>query len=241
MVQRNDAVVGAESGHTDSDYEAALERLREYRERVTVADREADRDSLARAADLRMVYGRKRWLEEMPAPKRTHFRGRPIVADSVSRFAQWVTSHPERAGGYRRSHVYRFLDASEVARIIVPGGDVCLLPTTSEYALRPLVKLLKEKRADEIPAVWDRALRLAEGGGIDNLTVKRALNEHEIAAGRRGRTRRQQTRIATRRASKDLILREFQQLIREGQRETAYEALEEQAALYKAAEVEAGG
>jgi hypothetical protein len=161
----------------DAEYQARIERLRGYREQLNRADQQADTGSLDRAADLAAIYADKRWVDELPAPKRTSFRGRPVDPEGRSRFATWVKGQLDLQPRY----AYYLLNANELA------GIVCTRvhenrPTTAG-PLRPLYKLLKDKRGEQAVDIWRRAVQLAEGGTPTAAQVKKALADHDKAMG----------------------------------------------------------
>jgi hypothetical protein len=160
----------------DTDYQARVERLRGYREQLDRADQQADTGSLDRAADLAAIYADKRWVDELPAPKKTHHRGRPVEPDSLSRFAKWAKERLD----LQPRHCYQLHRASEVATYLRAAQ---LNPGGSEYVLRPLSKLLKDKRGDQAPDVWRRAVQLAEGEPLTNTHLRKALADHDKAMG----------------------------------------------------------
>lgn len=200
----------AETDRLDDDaYERAIVELRAYREQLDRADKQADAGSLDRAAVLAAIFVDKRWVDEVPAPKKTHFRGRPVVADSRSRFAKWVM---ERVGLQPR-HCYQLLNANTVANSL-RGAHIN--PGASEWALRPLSKLLRDERSDEIEAVWRRAVELADGESLTSAHVRQALRDHDKAT---GRTPTNRTAAYYQRTVKDArakILREFNWILEHG-------------------------
>jgi hypothetical protein len=167
--------------HTDDARQARLERLRAFRKQMDQADRDADAGSLDRAADMAEEFDQKEWVKELPGVTKTHYRGQPIKVDGLSRFAGWAKVNI----GYRPAHVYRLIRADEVHRIIFSSGE-SIPEGTGEAALRPLSKLLnhKDKRPDEIPQVWRRALQLSADDVPTEKQVGNALRAHDTATGR---------------------------------------------------------
>lgn len=164
----------------DSEYEAALERLRSYRSQLDQADQHADAGSLERAADLAAIYADKRWVAEMNERhpiKRWVNRGRPVDPEGRSRFAKWVMEeaelHPTRS--------YQLLNANVLVGIL--ETRVSKIHKASEKVLRPLRKLLAQDRADQAEAVWRRAVQLAEGEVPTAAQVKKALADHDRELG----------------------------------------------------------
>lgn len=161
----------------DEEYQAAVDRLRSYVLQLEQAEAQSDAGSLERAADLARIYADKRWVDELPAPSRTSFRGRPVEPDSRSRFAKWVVANV----GLNASYSYRLLNAHELARIILPAAKE--IPPTSAWSLRPLYKLLRDHRGDQAPAIWRRAVELADAGVPTVAHVRKALADHDRALG----------------------------------------------------------
>jgi hypothetical protein len=157
--------------------QARLQRLRAFREQMERADREADAGSLERATDIAAEFAEKEWVKELPEVTKTHYRGQPIKADGLSRFAGWAKA----TIGYRPAHVYRLIRADEVRRIIFSSGE-SIPAGVGENSLRPLSKLLKDKRDSEIPQVWHRALQTA--AVPTHKQVGNALRAHDTATGR---------------------------------------------------------
>lgn len=174
----------------DADYEATLERLRSYVEQLEQAkehrgqaDRTADANSLERAADLARVFTDKRWVDEVPYPKRRPGR-RGVKPDSREQFFKWVKDHVKsrRTGRpLERSQSQRLLNADEVGRLFAPTGDMgAKYPGLTERAIRPLTKL-QAGRSDEIPEVWRRVLQLADGEPPTSSHIAKALADHDKA------------------------------------------------------------
>lgn len=161
----------------DGEYQARVERLRAYREQLDQADQQADTGSLDRAADLAAIYADKRWVDELPAPKKTSFRGRPIEPDSRSRFARWAKERLDLQPRY----AYFLLNAHELSGVICTA--VQINRPASARSLRPLYKLLKDKRGEQAVDIWRRALELADGGTPSAAHVKKALADHDKAMG----------------------------------------------------------
>lgn len=175
----------------DAEFEEILDRLRDYVEQLEEASQhrgQANRlaeaaGSLQVAADMARLYAAEaRWVPEIKAtlqPKKG--RGRPVNPRSRDSFFKWakgkITSR-KTGKGLEHSQSDRLLRANEVARIISPMGDG--IRGVTERALRPLYELLAV-RAAEIPAVWQRALKKADGQTPTNSHVKKALKEHNEA------------------------------------------------------------
>lgn len=159
---------------TDTEHEAALARLQEFADQQRGADELADNGSMDRAADLMLLYeardeeGQRRWVKDLPAPKATRHRGRPVDPESFSRFTRWVRDvKGVKLGGV---YQYRLRDAHQIAANYFASGKL-----NSEAAARPLKWLIKHEYADQIPDVWRHAEELASGTSPDQSTVRRAL------------------------------------------------------------------
>jgi hypothetical protein len=168
------AVMEAPTDQLDqAEYEATLERLRSYRLQLDQADRQADQGSLDRAEDLARIFEDRRWAAELPPPKKSHFK--PVDPYSRSRFATWVKAKLD----YQPAHSYRLLNADDLRRVISPTGEL----TAGERVLRSLSPLLRKGREREVPAIWQRAVNLANGGTPTNAHVRQALADHNKATG----------------------------------------------------------
>lgn len=160
----------------DEDYAAALARVSEYRAQLARADGEADRGSLARAADLQYLYDQMRWVDELPPPLHKVWRGRPVDPQSWNRFAKWVlqvTGLGERYTAYlHRAH--------DTVRII---GTVVQInrDEVGERALRPLARLRTAGYGDRIPEVYKNAVALAEGRPVTSADTRQAVNDYLAA------------------------------------------------------------
>lgn len=141
---------------TDTEYQAALERVRAYREQLNEADRRTDQGSLDRARDLELLYQEMRWVDELPAPKNKVWRGRSVDPRSRNRFATWVLQQT----GLVPSRVRQLHLAEETVGILVTA--VTVIPD-GEWALRPLRRLDRQGYGDHLIDVYKRALELAEG------------------------------------------------------------------------------
>jgi hypothetical protein len=152
------------------DYEAALARIAAYREQLERADKQADQNSLDRAADLELIYQEMRWVDEMPAPKHQVWRGRPVDPRSRNRFATWVLQQtglkPSRVAQLHRAHdlVSNYLHNVQV----IPNG---------EGPLRPFERLRRAGYGDRIPEVYKMALQLAEGRPPTSAETKQAVRD----------------------------------------------------------------
>jgi len=175
----------------DFEYEAGLQRLRNYVEQLERADKDAEKGSLQRAADLAAIYEDKRWIEDLPKPapprRPHHFR---IVEDSRERFAkEWVKEYvtsPTTGNPLTKDAAKHLLTAEIDVRRNVVARATTLPESIGIKALRPLAKLVKDGRADQLPDVWKRAVKLAEAEGQEapgQILVRRALADHNKALG----------------------------------------------------------
>ncbi len=101
--------------------ELCLERLRDYCELLQKAVRTADRDSLARAADLAALYADTAWVLDMPTPKRTSLRGRPV--DPKSRSVS--PPGPGSARGWQRARFTSSSGPTRSSRIVYAARKQC--------------------------------------------------------------------------------------------------------------------
>ena len=155
---------------TQEGYQAALDRLRDYRKQLQGADRQADRNSLDRARDLELLYRAMQWVDEIPAPKHQVWRGRPVDPRSRNRFASWIV----QTTGLRPSTVRKLHAADEIAGIIVPSGTV--IPG-GEWALRPFMRLRRAGYEDHIIDVYRAAVQLADGDTPGYAETDRAVRD----------------------------------------------------------------
>lgn len=148
-----------------------LKVVGDYADQIAAADQTANRDTMAVAEAMDAMYESREWvaewLEQKPEPRRPTSRWQ---ADSRNRFAQWQAWKLEQAG--RKTvpgpHVYRLTYAAEVVRRIpnLPAGSL-----RSEFAIRPLDWLRKNRYEDRTPDVWAIAVELA-GGMPSQVTAK---------------------------------------------------------------------
>jgi hypothetical protein len=149
----------------------AVERIKAYREQIEGADKQADRNSLDRAADLELIYQSMTWVEDLPAPKHKVWRGRPVDPKSRNRFAGWVLQQT----GLSPSRVTRLHSAHEVAAIISAPGTV--IRPQSERSLRSFARLRRAGYGDRIPDVYQEAVKLAAGAAPGSTETRRAVSE----------------------------------------------------------------
>jgi hypothetical protein len=152
-----------------SDRDDILDRLRQFARQQHDATAAADRDTLARAADIVALYEDKSWVGEMPAPKRGAVRSRPVDPESFSRFTKWLGERVPIRG----ATAYRLRDAHETVRTYFANGE---FSPTSESVVRPLKWFKKNDYGDRIPEVWSIACDLA-GGTPDAPAVRKAISQ----------------------------------------------------------------
>ena len=156
-----------------SDYEAALDRVRAYAQKIRDGETAADQESLDRAADLALIYEDKRWVQELAdegkAPKTKVFRGRPVDPESRNRFASWVLTHE----GLSPSYTKRLLHAQDWRSNYGAPGAV-----NTERAIRPLYALERRGRGSSTPEVLARAQELAgDGEPVTSAHTRKAVSE----------------------------------------------------------------
>jgi hypothetical protein len=152
------------------EYAAALARIAAYREQLERADRQADQNSLDRAADLEVIYQAMHWVDEMPAPVHKVWRGRPVDPRSRNRFATWVLQQT----GLKSTQVGQLHRAHELIGIISAAASV--IPD-GEYALRPFARLRKAGYGDRIPEVYKMAVQLADGHAPTSAETRQAVRD----------------------------------------------------------------
>lgn len=183
----------------DAEYDAAIERLRRYvaqldeaKAHTAQAGQRREAGSLHRAADLMALYKDGRWVDQMPAPKKQ--RGRREKPDSPERFTKWAEQHvsnPTTGSSLKRTTGLKMLDAEEVRRILsTPLEEIPESVGLTTFG--PLISLVKEKRAHDVPEVWRRALQLADGQHPGPATIKKARSDHDKAIGFTGQKAKQQ-------------------------------------------------
>lgn len=160
-----------------------LDEIAIYADRLADSDRLADTGSMAAAEALAELYEKREWvdewLEQHPIRERTaYIGGRPPQPDSRNRFSQWLVwkEDQRQRRAVKSRTTYQLLNAYEVQ------GYLRTAQITSEFTIRPLDWLRKQKLTDHLPAVWDRAVELA--GSPDVVTsahTRQALNEWKTA------------------------------------------------------------
>lgn len=149
--------------------EELLDEVAAYADRLADSDKLADKGSMATAEALAELYEKRGWVEEWLTQKpikekRSYIGGRPEDPEGRNRFSQWLVWKQEqrRKRSLRSAQTYRLLTAQEVKGYL-SSGEI-----TSEFTLRPLYWLRKNRYADRIPEVWKRAIELA--GSADAVT-----------------------------------------------------------------------
>jgi hypothetical protein len=148
---------------------AVIERLRAYRRQLVVADANADKGSLERAADLVELYEDedRLWQEEL-GPVVQKRRGRPIDPESFDRFAKWAAD----VTGLDRTRIHQLHAALGVADLF--RDAVTGIQPIGEWSIRPLVAFRKKEGDDATITVWREACS-DRGAAADQGEVKRAI------------------------------------------------------------------
>lgn len=203
---------------SQQDYDAALARVAAYREQLQRADRQADQNSLDRARDLELLYQAMRWVDEVPAPKNTVWRGRPVDPRSRNRFAGWMLQKT----GLNPSTVRKLHGAYEIVDELNSCYGVTLNPTGAE-ATRPLQRLRRAGYGHRIGDVYKNAIQLAEGQQPTSAETRQAVRDF-LAQFSRAERRTQDIKNKWQR-KRDLIKRQFTELLDDGQLATAQDTL----------------
>lgn len=160
----------SETEIAQTEYTAALDRIRDYKKQIEGADRQADQNSLDRARDLELLYQSMRWVDELPAPKHQVWRGRPVDPRSRNRFATWVL----QTTGLSTSYTKRFAVAID---LLDSSDTVTKNPPTGEGALRPLQRLRRAGYGEHVNDVYGRAVELAEGRPVTVAETRQAVRD----------------------------------------------------------------
>lgn len=156
------------------DIEAALARLRAYSDKIKTVMADAERGSMAAAADLALVYEAREWVKDLPPIKVAHRRGQPVKADSITRFAEWINEHPEAVGDvWSRAHINGLLSSHQIASEYLVDSTIY-----SEQAIRPLRRFMKDRQA-ELPDIARRIRQITDGGPVVANAVKLAIHDHQ--------------------------------------------------------------
>jgi hypothetical protein len=189
-----------------TDRDTLLKRLQVFAEQQDAAVKSADRDTLARAADLVALYEDKSWVGEIPPPKRSAIRSRPVDPESFSRFTKWLAERVPIRG----STAYRLRDAHEMVRTYFANGE---FSPTSESVVRPLKWFRKNDYENRIPEVWSLAVELAGGRTPDAPTVRRAISKWKVDNLSKSEQKTSQTRSV--KAREDRWVEEARRLMHE--------------------------
>lgn len=152
----------------DKERQVILGRLEAFVEQQHGADDLADHGSLERAADVMALYEDRHWVSELPPPKATRHRGRPVDPESFSRFTKWLAEKVPLAG----RTAYQLRDAYELNTNYLRQAQI---NPAGERALRPLKWLTRHDYADRVSEVWELACELAGNRSPDGPTVRRAV------------------------------------------------------------------
>lgn len=155
--------------NADLDRDAALARLRDFAAQQKGAEREADRGSLERAADVVALYEDRRWVDEMDPPKPRRGRARPTDPESFSRFTKWLAERAE----LKSRQAYYLRDADDLVTTSLHSVQIS---PTGAFVVRPLKWMRKNDYGDHIPEVWSIACDMAKGTP-DEPTVRKALSK----------------------------------------------------------------
>lgn len=159
-----------------AERERLLDSIADYAARLQNAEKIADADSLAKAADLAELYEEGSWIDEWQEvkPAKKDALGR-VDPKSRNRFAAWLVWAEEQRGkpAPKTNFTHKLLKANDIASRLY---GVQTEPT-SEFAIRPLTWLEKAKYGDRIPEVWARAVELADGGPVTEKHVLEARRE----------------------------------------------------------------
>lgn len=164
--------------------EEIVDRLGEYASKLATASRVADRDSLARAADLEALYEAREWVEPWleVVPLKPDATGRTPAADNRTRFAAWLANELEARHhvSLARQTVSQLFTARRIIKAAFPQVRTDAAPAASvesEGAVRPLAWMLRYQFDAQVPTVMARAVELAGGGQVTETHVRTALAE----------------------------------------------------------------
>lgn len=133
-------------------------RLAAYAAIENSATDQAQKESLARAADLVALYQSMAWVPEMdqhhPVGRRKFGSGPQHDPQSFSRFTRWLTQ--VRGVDLASRTQYQLKDAYEIMVLVAPGANETTINAT-ERELRPFKKLIKEGYRDQVPELWAKA------------------------------------------------------------------------------------
>jgi hypothetical protein len=200
------------------EYQAALDRLRTYRDLLETADRKADELSLTCAADLALLYESKQWAADLP-PAKPDVTGK-VQPYSRNRFATWVEK--VSSINLRKSYTTQLLTAHDLYSQV---STVSAVAPMGAYSLRPLKFLATKGHGGAVPEVWRRAVELAEGHAPTGEQVAQARRDY-LAQFTPQENRQRAVRKRWEQAH-DRIRAEFNVLLANGQLGVAYDTLNE--------------
>jgi hypothetical protein len=207
------------------ELEAAIQRLRAYRDQIDAADHATDRGSMDRAADLMAVYDERSWAQQLPAPKNKQWRGQPVDPESFSRFAKWA----KEAVGLTPMRCYQLRAAHEITRVYLTRVSI---KPQGEGPLRPLSRLVKLGYAERgIPEVWEQATADA-GGTAPTAGIVRAAMAKWIDANVPKKPRSQRIAERSNADEKRRIVKCFEQVLRTGDVPAATDTVNEVMGMY---------
>lgn len=155
------------------EYQAAIARLHAYSDKIKTVIKDAQRGSMAAAADLYAVYQARYWVDDLPPIKVAHRRGQPVKPDSIARFAQWVQEHSEQVGDvYTPNRITELFTAHRVAVEYLSATQIY-----STEAVKPLKRFMKDRQT-EIPDIARRIREITDGGPVTENAVKLAVHDH---------------------------------------------------------------
>jgi hypothetical protein len=225
---------------TEQEYEAALNRLNEYKRRLDDAERITDADSLQYARDLTSIYEDGRWVKDLPPVTKTHHRGRPVDPKSKSRLAKWV----KQTVGLAPRTTYRLRSAEVLSRGI--SMTTWSEKFVTEATLRPLASLRRlagletegwqragdGRYPDAIKQAWELAVELAAGETPTGSQVEEAVKKWKatnLPHATVNRLRSEDRKLKLRNEA----LARFRELLDTDQLATAQELVNEQIRLLK--------
>lgn len=130
-----------------------LKTAGEYADRVARAEQYANNDSMRAAEALEAIYEAREWvaewLEQAPRPKSGG--SNRWQADSRNRFSQWLAWKLSQLGHatLTGARTYQLLQAPRIARAL----NFNSVEIRSEYAIRPLAWVLRNRYEDRLPEV----------------------------------------------------------------------------------------
>jgi len=200
-----------------------VKRIKEANAGKKDADARADQESLERAADLELIYGKFEWVKEMPKPKARRL-GRRVNPRSREQFVKWVRQQYEWGS---QSYLSNLHDAESFHR------TNAVAMKTTEGAIRPLWKLRAEGYGDHLLTVWQRAVK-DSGGHPTKTDVSRAvrtfLDEHRPPVKNTASDPR--TEAERRAARQAKVIAEFRSILEDGDQLFSKDTLNNMITLY---------